>query len=382
MSSPDLIAPARLEQLLAGAFPETDREARLQGLALELRTSTTPAPEALRQRVRALGPAPGKRRSPSRLRLAAVLVPVCLAAIAGAVVFAGGSGDRSTGGEESLSLRGKVREQVSGNTTEPAFGAPIGSEANDTGVPFAPNRPALTGRATDIDMWIELRVRDADRLSEAVNDATAITHELGGFVAGSSVRSAGQEGRAELALRVPVGNVEDAASRLSQLGTITGQRVVTEDLQGDLDRAARRIAALSRSIRIAKLKLESGTLDAEQRLRVEIKLERLRAERNELRRSRARVAARAATAELTLVLHTREAAAAAKEESRIGGAAGEAADFLARAGAVAVFAAIILSPVLLLVVLAWLALRARRRRIETRVLERTRPAAPTAEPRG
>lgn len=223
-------------------------------------------------------------------------------------------------------------------------------------------------------MWIELRVGDADRLSEAVNDATAITRELGGVVAASSVRSAGQEGRAELALRIPVENVDDASARLSELGTITGQRIATEDLQGGVDRSGRRIAALSRAIRIAELKLASGTLDAEQRLRVEIQLERLRAERRDVRGVRARLAARAATAELTLVLHTREQAGTPKEESRIGGAASDAADFLARAGAVAVFAAIVLSPLLLLVVLAWVALRARRRRIETRILDRTRPA--------
>jgi Domain of unknown function (DUF4349) len=377
MSSLDLIAPARLEELLGGAFPETDREARLQGLALELRSEGTPAPEVLRQRVRTLGSAPRKRRVFPRRPLAAVLVAASLAA-AVAITVSGLSGDRSGGGEEAgravpQELARKLSGEAVGTVTQ------TGAESSDA--PFLPFQPKVVDRAQDIDMWIELRVRDADRVSEAVNEATAITHELGGFVAASSMRSAGQEGRAELALRIPVGKVEEAASRLSQLGTITGQRVVTEDLQGHIDRYASRIAALSRSIRIAELKLASGTLDAEQTLQLQIRLERLRAERAELRRARARVAARAATAEFTLVLHTREAAGAVKEESRIGGAAGDAADFLARAGAVAVFAAIVLSPVLVLVVLAWLLLRSRRRRIETQVLERTRPAAPTTEPR-
>lgn len=70
-----------------------------------------------------------------------------------------------------------------------------------------------------------------------------------------------------------------------------------------------------------------------------------------------------------------------KDESRIGAAAGDALDFLARAGAIAVFAAIVLVPLLLLVALAWLALRRRARRIEAEVLERTRPGAPAPEPR-
>jgi hypothetical protein len=374
MSSLDLIPPRRVEELLGGAFPETDREATLQGLAVELRASAAPAPEAVRRRVQALSSSPRKRRRFPR-RLALVLVPACVAAVAGAVLLVDGFvGERSTALETTQrqvdpaiveNLRRKYPELTNG----------------EGGVFFGSVAPSESGRARDIDMWIELRVRDADRLSDAANEATRVTRELGGFVAASKVQSADEEGRAELALRVPVAQVEEAAFRLSQLGTITGQRVVTDDLQGGLDRFARRISALSRAIRIGELKLESGTLDAEQRLHVQIRLERLRAERGDVRREHARLAARAATAELTLVLHTREAAATAKEESRIGGAAGDAADFLARAGVIAVFAAIVLSPILLLLGLAWLALGARRRRIETQVLGRTRPAVPTAEPR-
>jgi hypothetical protein len=81
------------------------------------------------------------------------------------------------------------------------------------------------------------------------------------------------------------------------------------------------------------------------------------------------------------VLHTRAAAAAAeKDESRVEGAARDALDFLSRAGSVALFLAIVLSPLLLLAVLLWLALRSRTRRIEERLLERPRPAAPSPQP--
>jgi chromate transport protein ChrA len=47
------------------------------------------------------------------------------------------------------------------------------------------------------------------------------------------------------------------------------------------------------------------------------------------------------------------------------------------AGAVAVFAAIVLSPLILLALLAWIALRARNRRIEARLLEEPQPGAST-----
>ena len=47
-----------------------------------------------------------------------------------------------------------------------------------------------------------------------------------------------------------------------------------------------------------------------------------------------------------------------------------------RIGVVALFLAIVLGPVVLLLVLLWLALRSRSRRIETRLLGRPEPAGP------
>lgn len=99
------------------------------------------------------------------------------------------------------------------------------------------------------------------------------------------------------------------------------------------------------------------------------------------RATQTRLAAEAATAELTLVLHTRAAAGTAEEESRIGGAASAAVDVLGRVGSIAVFLAIVLSPFVLLLTLIWLARRARARRVEADLLERTRPAAPSPQPR-
>ena len=147
-------------------------------------------------------------------------------------------------------------------------------------------------------MSIELRVSDAERLSVAVNEAMRATRQLGGFVAGSDVDTQGKEGRAELALRVPVGQVEEAVVRFAQLGTITSQRVATEDLQADIDRRSRRISALRRAIRVDLIRLRSGTLDAEERLRMQLRLEDNRAELEQARRARRGLVREAATAEL------------------------------------------------------------------------------------
>jgi hypothetical protein len=378
MRSPDL-APDRLEQLLRGAVPEGEDEARLQALVRQLRVDTPPAPDPLRERVRALrGPAPRRSRL-RRPRLALVLVPALLVGLLGAAVLLGGgrtSSDAPGSGASRLAERGVPREITSnsGNALPPA------SAASQAAPDSALGPVTREGRAQDVKMSIELRLGDADRLSDAATEAMRVTRALGGFVVSSNVGSRGAEGEAELALRIPVGNLEDAVFQLSRLGTITGQRVAMDDLQTGVDNRSRRIERLRRDIRIAELRLASGTLDEEESLRVEIRLERLRDSVAELRRERRRLLREAATAELSLTLHTRAAATAAeKEESGLEGAVGKGVDFLTAAGAVALFFAIVLSPLLLLGLLVWLALRGRSRRVEARLLAQPGPAAPSPQ---
>ena len=87
MPSPDLIAPDRLEELLGGALPEAQREARLQGLVREMRAGAPAAPAPLRARVRALEEQPVRRRRALPRRRTALARAVVIAA--GAAVGAG-----------------------------------------------------------------------------------------------------------------------------------------------------------------------------------------------------------------------------------------------------------------------------------------------------
>ena len=225
---------------------------------------------------------------------------------------------------------------------------------------------------------MEVRLPGADELSEAAVEAMAITRGLGGWVAASDIDTKGNEGTAALALRVPVGRVEDAVVRLGALGTVTGQRVETVDLQTGIDRRDNRIERINRAIRVQELRLESGTLTPSRSWRRACRIERLRNEAADLRRANLADRREAATSELALTLHTRAAAAAAQEENESGaaGAADDALRFLAAAGTIALFLAIVLSPVVLLLVLLWLAFRARSRRVEARLLDTPGPAAP------
>jgi Domain of unknown function (DUF4349) len=381
MSSPELAAPTRLEALLGGAIPETQDEARLQGLARELRSASVAAPSSLRERVAGIGAAAQPRvRRPSR-RLVAVLAAAILV-LAAATFAALRFTTESRTASENLSLAPvpapternvplaiqRALERKYPPLTSGLAAQPLGRTSL---------APPLTDRAQDVDMWIDLRVSDADKVSSASQDAVRITRELGGVVTSSTVDTRGAQGRAQLTLRIPVRNVGDAVFRLTQLGTVTAQRTNTQDLQAPLDRVSRRIAELRSKIRIELARLASGQLTAAEELAASIHLENLRRNLDYAKRSRASIVGKTSMADLTFRLATGAPGAVDKNESGIAGAVDKAADFLRGAGAVAVFLALVLSPLLILAILGWLALRARNRRIEARLLDEPQPGTPT-----
>jgi hypothetical protein len=366
MSSPELAAPARLEDILAGAFPENHAEARLQGLVRELRTASVDAPSSLRERVGKLE-APKRSARLSRRSISVVLVGAALAAGAsvGARAYFSGSGQHVVHGE-AVRMHSAAQPQPD---FEPARDSAGGSEASS----LAP----LIGRAQNIDMWVDLRVKDADAVSSASQDAVRITRELGGVLTSSTIDTRGTQGRAQLTLRIPVGHVQDAVFRLTQLGTVTAQKVNTEDLQSPLDLLDRRIAHVRSQIRIELARIASGTLDPVEELQARVHLENLRRNLGEAKQRREAILRQTTMADLTLRLATPTPGAVEKSESGITGAAHKAADFLRGAGSVAVFLALVASPLILLVVVAWLVLRVRNRRIETRLLDDPRPGTST-----
>ena len=385
MPTPDPIAPERMEALMGGVVPEGEREALVQGLVRELRAEAPVAPAPLRERVRTLAEQPARPRRPAvprrRTALALAFALVAVAGFSSAVILRGGGErdavPRPTREPEVRSALESPEAAPVPAPAKPDFRAEfksrtLNAQGNSLQAPLPPR-----GRATDVALWMEVRLPDADELSDAAAEAMAIARGLGGWVAASDIDTEGNEGEARLALRVPVGRVEDAIVRLGDLGTVTGERVATVDLQTGIDRGNDRIERLERAIRVLELRLESGTLTPEEELRARIRIERHENAIDDLRRAIRADRREAATSELALALHTREAAAKQEEdETGAGGAAREALDFLAAAGTVALFLFIILSPVVLLLVLLWLAFRARSRRVEAKLLDRPDPASP------
>jgi hypothetical protein len=376
MRSPDHTDAQRIDALLAGAPPESEREAQLEGLIRQLRTAAPSAPPSVRERVRTL-------REPERRRFAwrpaLVALPIAAAIVAGAfgISRSGSSGGEAESvGAEAASTTPFAAEGERSPELDPLTSrdgravAPPPWESAQLGAADS----AAGGRAQEWDVALELRVRDNDRLSDASADAIRTTRELGGFVVSSNVSTRERSGEARLVLRVPSRRIQDAIARLSELGTITAQQVSIQDRQDELDRLRRRIDDLRVQRAEVDLRLRTESLTQPERLRLELQRQRLTGRLNSLTATRNGVTREVAMAEVSLTVRTGRSAAA-PSEGRLEGAAGDALHVLAVAGAVALFVLIVISPLVAIGIAVWLARRSVRRREHERLLDQTHPAS-------
>ena len=350
----------------------------------ELRESRPTAPTELRTRVREIAredSTPAKMRAPvwSRLRLpvrrgALVALP---AAAALALVSAGAIGlSRSDGTTEAARDRGVESERVppTANVDPTTFEAHSGSPDSPTSATraaldkaFAQAQSLTAGdRAQRVTATLAVEVKNSDGVSRASQEALDLTRRLGGHVVSASVQT-GEEGSATLTVRIPVGRVQEAVVQLSALGRIVSQRVTLDDLQGTLDRLERRERSVQAQIAILVARLDSQSLDATTRARLEARLANLRAEQRSLRRGLTRTNAEARMATVQLAVVTPDAGAVAPA-SRLDRALDEALNVLVWEGVILLAILIVAAPFALVALLAWLGRRLYRRREEDRLL--------------
>jgi hypothetical protein len=209
-------------------------------LVAELRAVGVTAPPEVRERVRliAANAASNPPRRMLRRRSLVLLVPVA-AALAGAIVLTRPSGHSRqatvVAGNPPLAT---IERAAAAAPTTPSTGA----------VPkaFAP-APSPT-RVQRYGATIGLRVGSPGAVSNAVKQALRITSTLGGHPSSVHASAAGKAGTADLVLRIPRRHVQEAVTRLSQLGTITSEQVDIQDLQAGLDATDRRIARLQKEL--------------------------------------------------------------------------------------------------------------------------------------
>jgi hypothetical protein len=339
-------------------------------LIQELRASRPAAPADLRARVREIGareaavpPSPLeklRRRLPER-RLALVALPAAAAlaiAAAGVVGLARSEAPTTEALEQQLAT---VDEAMPESAAPPGttLGAP--DQGQRSGVAPADDRAQRTSATLTVE------VADSDGVSDSAQKALDLTRRLGGHVVSASVVT-GEGANAAITVRVPSARVQEAVVQLSALGEIVSQQVSIEDLQETLDTLERRERSVRSQIAVLVARLESESLDAETRARLQARVQNLRAELRELRRSLAgtRAEARMSTIQLTVV--TPESSGGVAPQSKLDRTLEEAVNVLVWEGVIALAIAIVAAPFALVALAMWLGRRIYRRREEDRLL--------------
>lgn len=355
-------------------------------LGEQIRAAKPIAPEGLRERVRSVAAArPAAQRSfLPRIAFprARVLLPVAAAGGLVAVAAAAVIGLVRPQAEPPVVA---AQKQVLGPATiERSVGTPgvagTGAAAPPRtgvhqGAPLAGTThlgasPAPTpGRAQDYEAQLGIEVKNGDALSDATKRAMTIARNLGGYVVSASYASA-ESGSASLTLRVPTARVQDAIAQLTSLGRITSQQVQIQDLQEQLDELDREIVVLRARIAHLTALLASPSLTAERRAQLQAQRDELQGALRRLRQSRAGTAQQAAFATVQLQLQTK-AQTAAPVPSRLHRTLHEAVRILALEAVALLYALVVVGPLAVLAILAWLAARTRRRAEERRLLART-----------
>ena len=348
----------------------------------EIRAARPEAPAVLRERVRALSVRePVRDPLLDRIRFTLLtqnlgwrrLVLLAPAAVAVALLAGG--------------VIGLTRGDVGGRESEQAAVAPPASATNSDSLRVAPALPetslaapsakdaaggagsAVTpvpGQLQRFEAELSLQVDDVDALSDATKRAQQIARDHGGSVASLQYDAPSQGvGTAQITLRIPTAKVQGALAELSQLGTILGQRYGIDDLQQQADSLQTQIEQTQRRIAQLLTQLESPSLSAADRVVVQSRLSAARQKLTGLREALRSTRADAATSTVYLTLTTEEIQAAPVG----GGRLEDIKDMLAWEAIALLDLVVVVGPFLVLGILVWLALRLRRRHVETRLLE-------------
>jgi hypothetical protein len=345
---------------------DVDFEREFEELVRDLRALPTAAPEQVREQVRLLGE-PARARTLrdvlpalSLRRSLLVLAPVCVLGLVSAALI---HGLVNSGGSQNQALV----QQTSGRAADTKGSKlELGTSGTPNGRSFATPAP---GRFQDYEASLTMRVKDVDTLHDRTAEATQIARAYGGFVASVDESTNGGNGQSDLVLRIPVARVQDAYFRLAKLGTVTAQHLSIRDLDQVVKSQRRRIVQLKLSIARIGQTLESTSLPADVRLRLELQRDAAKQELARVTGSNKATLREASLSRISLTLISQHAAAAKKGGmGRIERAARDAGSFLAGAGAVLLFLLIVLSPLILLAAVGFWGARAHRRREERRLL--------------
>ena len=332
-------------------------------LIQELRAARPAAPADLRARVRTISAEPSPTTRPRRFPIRRALFVALPAAAALALASAGVLGLAHSGGGSSTALRDQAVEKTGSGSAQlapPAAGQRVHGALDSTA-------PQSTGRAQQVSATLTVEVKDSNGVSHAAQDALDLTRSLGGYVVSSSVAT-GEQGSASIVVRIPVARVQEAITGLSGLGRIVSQQVQISDLQATLDQLEKREATVRGQIARIRARLATESLDPETEATLRAKLQTLRSELVDLRTgiSTTNAEARVATVQLSVV--TPDASGTVVPASRIHRTVDGALNVLAWEGIVLLGILIVLAPLALVGLAAWLGRRLYRKHEAERLL--------------
>jgi Domain of unknown function (DUF4349) len=326
-------------------------------LGAELRATRITAPPEVRERIRLIAASDTSVRAPrfTWRRALVVALPVA-AAVAATVVVTRPSHHATAVPLVPTVIRSAVAHGSAAAKAPPTvFAKP--AESGAKAIPVTPSRTRVQRYGASL----TLRVPTPNGVSNGVKHALRIAALLGGHPTSVHASSQGHTAHADLVLKIPRANVQRAITQLSQLGTITGERVDVQDLQAGLDTTARTIARLQKQL--------SGLLAQPQTDATARQIAALTARVVQLQRAQATTIRTAHFATVNLHLGTPVVKAVTPHKHH--GPFAWLLRALVWLGIGAVYALVLGIPVALLGVLVALIARAVRRRREDALLSRT-----------
>ena len=349
-----------------------------------LRSSRPVAPDALRERVRAIAAAKPAPSSSSRFRLPRLrlVVPaVATTALAAAALIAVVRPAHQRAVLETakqpatteLTAPPLTSTTLAGDRAQAPGKAPSTTVQNGASA-FGAARGAApapsSGRAQDYQAQIGIEVKDTDALSTATKRAMTIAQSLGGYVVASQYASS-DTGTASITLRVPAAKVQDAIAQLTALGKLTSQQVQVQDLQEQLDQLARDVTVLRGRIAHITALLANPNLTPERRAQLTARRDQLQTDLRRIRQQSAGVSQQASMATIQLALATKEHSTTPTPASRVRRTLDEAGRILTWEGVALLYGLVVAGPFVLFGGLAWVGTRMRRRNVESRLLARS-----------
>jgi hypothetical protein len=228
---------ADLEALEAALAGEPAAEPELAALVRDVRAEAPAMAPAFRARLdervaEGFAKAPRPRRRRGALVPALGVAGCVLAAVVAVALTAGGGSDHGSG-----ATGGGVPSMAA--TEQAQKDAASGAGASSSSTFAAPAAPAARARRVERSTRLELTTTNVQDTADGVVRATQAS---GGFVQSSEVSMGGSRGSASFVLRVPTDRLDDAIARLSKLGHVRSLQQSAQDITGQYDSAAARLA--------------------------------------------------------------------------------------------------------------------------------------------